>query len=114
MLSPLKIEQLLIFHSMIKLFVGNISSAIKDKDLSELFSTLPGFISVQISLGVNNKSSQSGYIIMKDENEAKKAIEKFNNHLLKGNRLRVMKAHPIDQNSNFFANQSRYRNYYRK
>ena len=99
---------------MIKLFVGNLSSTTSDKDLTDLFGQFSRFISARISFGVDNKNSRYGYVILNDENEAKKAVEQFNNFLLKGNRLRVMKAHPIDQNSDFFANQNRYRSYYRK
>jgi RNA recognition motif-containing protein len=99
---------------MTKLFVGNISSTTSDKDLTDLFGTVAGFVSAKISFGVNNENSRSGYVVMKDDDEAKKAIAKFNNQSLNGNRLRVMKAHPIDQKSDFFANQHRPRNYYKK
>jgi len=38
---------------------------------------------------------------------------KFNNTVLKGNKIRVARAHSIDQNQNYFSNQNRYRRFSR-
>ena len=97
-----------------KIYVGNISSTTTDVDLFNLFSKTGGVFSAKISMGANNKKTQYGYVIMENEIDVEKAIKVNNNFVLKGSRLIVIKAHPIDQNSSYFSNQNRYRRFQRR
>lgn len=97
-----------------KIYVGNISETTTDKDLYELFSKSGSVISAKVSFGINNENARHGYVLMAGDEEAKKALTDNKNTVLKGNRLKVMFAHPIDQDSNFFSNQNRYRRFYKK
>lgn len=96
-----------------KLYISNISEATTDKDLLELFSNSGEVISARVILDINNEKTRRGYVVMRNDEEAIKAITKNNNATLKGNKIKVMKAHPIDQDANYFSNQSRPR-FYRK
>jgi len=95
-----------------KIFVGNISQDTSEKDLLELFSKLGNVLSVKIALGTNGKKIGRGYVVMSEAKDMEKAITKNNNALLKGNHIVVVKAHVIDQDSNFvFRQQSRFSRY---
>ncbi len=94
-----------------KIYIGNISPKTTDKDLLDLFSKAGEVVSVKIVQGMNLiDNARHGYVVMKNTEEMRKAISKYNNCDLKGNKIRVVIAHSIDQNENFFANQNRYRN----
>lgn len=97
-----------------KIYVGNLSPETTDKDLFDLFSKIGIVISAKISLGTDKKNTQHGYVIMEDEKIVQKAVETNSNLVLKGNHLRVLKAHPIDQDSNYFSNKNRFRRFTRK
>ncbi len=97
-----------------KIYVGNISSSTTDKDLFDLFSSSGSVLSAKVVFGIDNKVARNGYVVMADEKDFRNAISKNNNAVLKGNKIKVIGAHPIDQNSNYFSNQNRFRRYPRK
>ncbi len=96
-----------------KIYVGNISATTSEKDLLDLFSSYGEIMSVRITFGIDNQNTRRGYITMNDDAAAKNAIEKTNNTSLKGNKIKVVRAHPIDQKDDYFANQVRSRSYQR-
>lgn len=96
-----------------KIYVGNISATTSEKDLLDLFSSYGEIMSVRITFGIDNQNTRRGYITMNDDAAARKAIEKTNNISLKGNKIKVVRAHPIDQKDDYFANQIKPRSYQR-
>ncbi len=86
-----------------KIYVGNISELTTEKDLVDLFSLSGQVISTKVVLGINQKNI-GGYITMSEEADMEKAILKYNNTLLKGNRITVTRAHSIDQEGHYFPN----------
>ena len=96
-----------------KIHVGNISSTTTDKDLFDLFSKSGLVASAKVGLGIDQKNTGHGYVTMGDDKDVEKAILKFNNAALKGNKIRVAWAHSIDQNQTYFSNQNRYRRFSR-
>ncbi len=97
-----------------KIYVGNISPSTTDKDLLDLFSNSGVVVSAVVTFGIDNKIARSGYVVMDNEQDTQKAIAKNNNVILKGNRIKVVKAHPIDQNSNYFSDRNRFIRFYKK
>lgn len=97
-----------------KIYVGNISSSTTDKDLFDLFSNSGKVVSAKVNFGIDNKTARSAYIVMDNETDMKKAIAKNNGANLKGNRIRVVKAHPADQSDNYFSERNRFRKFYRR
>lgn len=97
-----------------KIYIGNISPSTTDKDLYDLFSDSGSVISAKVSFGIDSKIARNGYVVMNNEKDTEKAIIKNNNALFKGSRIRVIKAHPIDQNSEYYSNQNRFRKFYRR
>lgn len=94
-----------------KIYVGNVSASTTDKDLFDLFSTIGQVVSASLILGIDRKRHAGyGYVTMNEEEDSKRAVAKYNNSILKGNRLKVVRAHSIDQKENFFSSQNRYRN----
>lgn len=94
-----------------KIHVGNISPATTDKDLFDLFSKTGSVASAKVGLGIDQKSNGHGYVTMNDDKDTEKAISKCNNAVLKGNKIRVTRAHSIDQGLNYLSNQNRYRRF---
>lgn len=94
-----------------KLYVGNISPTTTDKDLFDLFGNYGKVISAKITFGIDNQNTRHGYIVMSDDSDIQNVIKKSNNVSLKGNRIRVVNVHPIDQKEDFFSSQNRYRQF---
>ncbi len=97
-----------------KIYVGNISSSTTDKDLFDLFSNSGEVISAKVNFGIDNKTARSAYIVMSNDKDVQKAIDKNDRVLLKGNHIKVIKAHPIDQNNDYFSNGGRSRKFHKK
>lgn len=97
-----------------KIYVGNISSTTTEKDLFTLFSKSGEVTSVKVAMGIDSKNNAGyAYVVMNDDKDAEKAVMKLSNSVLNGNKIRVVKAHSIDQNENYFSNQNRFRRYRR-
>ncbi len=93
-----------------KIYISNIPQTASDKDLFELFSPLGQVVSAKIIVGMDpTKNAGYGYVTMSNEEETKKAILKLNKNVFKGNAIRVVEAHVIDQDGSYFARQNRYR-----
>ncbi len=93
-----------------KIYIGNISRLTMDKDLLDLFSPLGHVISARVVVGMDGKTNTGyGYVVMSNDKEVRDAIIKLNNTVLKGNTIRVIEAHPIDQDSNYLSRRNRFR-----
>lgn len=97
-----------------KIYVSNISPSTTDKDLFSLFSNSGEVISVKINFGIDNKTIKGVYIIMNSEENMLKAVAKNNNVILKGNRIKVIKAHPIDQDKGYISMRNRSYKFYKR
>lgn len=92
-----------------KIYVGNLPPSITDKELYELFSPLGEVIVAKVTLGMDGKSNAGyGYVTMTNDKDVQKAVTKLNNSMLKKKNIRVMKAHPIDQDHSYLAKRSRF------
>jgi len=78
-----------------KLFVGNLSFDTTSPDLEELFSQVGTVASVNVITDkFTGKSRGFGFVEMGSNQEAQKAIERFNGHELQGRALTVNEAKP--------------------
>jgi RNA recognition motif-containing protein len=76
-----------------KIFVGNISTDIKEEELTELFSEFGEVDSAEIVYDkLTGESRKFAFVKMPNESEATKAIKSLNGKNLKGKDLRVNKA----------------------
>ena len=92
-----------------KIYVGNLPSSITEKELYELFTPFGEVISAQITLGMDGKTNSGyGYVTMVNEKDIQKAVLKLNNSMLKKKNIRVLKAHPIDQDAGYLARKNRF------
>lgn len=84
-----------------KIFVGNLSHEVSEKELSALFSEHGSVSSVRIVRDSANQMSRGfGFVEMVRKVEAKKALKTLNDFELKGKRLSVNEAKPErDRNS---------------
>jgi RNA recognition motif-containing protein len=78
-----------------KIFVGNLSSEVKDEELNELFSEYGRVSSVKIIRDMFSQISKGfGFVEMPGKAEALKALDKLNTYDLKGKKLVVNEARP--------------------
>ncbi|OGK26368.1 hypothetical protein A2954_06270 [Candidatus Roizmanbacteria bacterium RIFCSPLOWO2_01_FULL_37_12] len=92
-----------------KIYVGNLPTSLTDKELFDLFSPFGAVLSAKVVIGMDSKSNTGyGYVIMSNDSDVQTAILKLNNSSLKKNKLRVVKAHPIDQDSGYLARKNRF------
>jgi RNA recognition motif-containing protein len=76
-----------------KIFVGNISTDVKEEDLEKLFSEYGEVDSTEIVFDkLTGESRKFGFVKMPNESEAKNAIKGINGKNLKGKDLRVNQA----------------------
>lgn len=80
-----------------KLFVGNLDWGVVSDDLRSLFA---GAGTVQDAVVLMDKmtgrSRGFGFVTMATEDEAKAAVEKFNGYELKGRKINVNVARPME------------------
>ena len=81
-----------------KIFVGNLSWDVADKDLMELFSAY-GAVSEASALKDRDtgKSRGFGFVTMENDEEAKAAIDALNGKELMGRPLTVNEARPREE-----------------
>lgn len=85
-----------------KIYIGNLTSSVTEKDLHSLFSPLGTIISLKISMkAAGNFSAGHAYVIMSNDTETQAAIAKLNGTKLGGASIVVMEAHPIDQDDSY-------------
>ncbi len=90
-----------------KLYVGNLSFEVKEEDLRELFSQIGTVESVRIITDrYSSRSKGFGFVEMASEEEAQKAMEKFNGYSLKDRDMVVSEAKP--RRSKDFKGKRRY------
>ncbi len=79
-----------------KLYVGNLSYEMTEKELKEFFENSIGeVVNVKIIFDESNKRSKGfGFIEMSNEDDAKKAIDKLNGKELMGRNIIVSSARP--------------------
>lgn len=77
------------------IYVGNLSSDVKEEDLNTLFSEYGQVKEVKIIRDMFSQESRGfGFIEMPSNTEAQKAIDELNTKELKGKKLTVNEARP--------------------
>lgn len=78
-----------------KLYIGNLSYQVSEKDLEELFSKAGTVESVRIITDTYSGQSRGfGFVEMSNSEEAKEAISKFNGYSFKDREIVVSEARP--------------------
>ena len=97
-----------------KIYIGNLPASATKEDLIKLFSPHGQIISAQVVLGMDRKKNAGyGYVSMSNDREVNNAILKINRTVLKGNTIRVIEAHPIDQDRNYLSKRNRFNRFNR-
>ncbi len=80
-----------------KLFIGNLDFTVTSDDLKALFAQV-GTVqdAVVIMDKMTGRSRGFGFVTMGSDDEAKAAIEKFNQYDLKGRKINVNVARPME------------------
>jgi cold-inducible RNA-binding protein len=84
-----------------RLYIGNLSYSITNKELEELFSSEGNVISVKVIRRLDGKSKGFGFVEMETEEEASRAIEKYNESDFKDRMIYVDEAKPRKQRNIF-------------
>lgn len=80
-----------------KLFVGNLSWEVTADDLKALFAGAGSVVDAAvISDKMTGRSRGFGFVTMSSDEEAKKSIEMFNQADLKGRKINVNIARPME------------------
>ena len=78
-----------------KLYVGNLPYTVTESDLEELFGQVGAVDSARIITDRDTGRARGfGFVEMASDDEADKAIEKFNEYELEGRQLTVNEARP--------------------
>ena len=81
-----------------KIYVGRLSYSTTDEMLYKHFSQVGNVQSAKVGKSMNPQTnSGNGYVMMSNDKETEKAITELNNSILDGICIRVVEAHPIDQ-----------------
>ncbi len=91
-----------------KLYVGNLEYSITNEDLEILFSTEGRVINSKVILNPEGRSKGFGFVEMETEEEATKAIEKYNESVFKDRTILVNEARP-QSNRDFIGDSGKYR-----
>jgi RNA recognition motif-containing protein len=76
-----------------RLYIGNLSNEVTEKDLNHNFSTIGKVVSaVIIKDKYSNQSKGFGFVEMETEDEARKAVDQFNGGELQGKKIVVSEA----------------------
>ena len=78
-----------------KIYVGNLPWSVDESKLKELFSAYESEEITLIKDKFSGRSKGFGFIEMSTEEEAKKAIEMFNEQDLEGRKMVVNEARPM-------------------
>lgn len=80
-----------------KLFVGNLAWEVTAEDLKSLFADAGTVTDAAVIMDkMTGRSRGFGFVTMSSDEEAKTAIEKFNQHDLKGRKINVNVARPME------------------
>ncbi|GMR19166.1 MAG: RNA-binding protein [Patescibacteria group bacterium] len=77
-----------------KLYVGNLDYGVTDDSLGELFAQAGSVVSAVVISDQSGRSKGFGFVEMSSEDEAKKAIEMFNEKDMQGRNIIVNEARP--------------------
>ncbi len=92
-----------------KIFVGNLPLSITNEHLHDFFSPIGTVVSAKIVMGIDGKSGAGyGYVLMSSDSEAQKSIEELNGRKLKGSIIKVIEAHPVDQDNSYMFRRRRF------
>ncbi len=89
-----------------RLYVGNLNYSTTDKELEELFSSEGNVIYSKVITRADGKSRGFGFVEMETEEEAKNAMEKFNQTTFKERTLVVNEARQ-NENRNYSGGSSK-------
>ena len=78
-----------------RLHVGNLEYSTTDEELGKLFSSEGNVISAKVIRRLDGKSKGFGYVEMETEDEALKAMEKYNQTEFKSRTIYVNEAKPM-------------------
>jgi RNA recognition motif-containing protein len=90
-----------------RLYVGNLSYNVHDKELNELFAQVGTVLYAKVITRTDGKSKGFGFVEMSTEEEAKAAIEKYENFLLHEREMKVNEAKAQEQPRSTFGNNRR-------
>ena len=82
-----------------RLYVGNLDYATAGKDLEDLFASEGTVVYAKVITGPDGRSRGFGFVEMETEEEAQKAMEKFNKYSFKDRTLVVNEARVIEKRS---------------
>ena len=82
-----------------RLYVGNLDYATVGKDLEDLFASEGTVVYAKVITGPDGRSRGFGFVEMETEEEAQKALEKFNKYSFKDRTLVVNEARVIEKRS---------------
>lgn len=80
-----------------RLYVGNLDYATEGKDLEELFASEGKVVYAKVITDPNGRSRGFGFVEMETEQEAQKALEKFNKYRFRDRTLFVSEARVVDR-----------------
>lgn len=95
-----------------RLYVGNLEYSITNEDLEKLFSSEGSVTSAKVIRSLDGRSKGFGFVEMETEEEASKAMGKYNQSSLKDRTIWVNEARP--QTNRGFGENRRGHNYNRK
>lgn len=79
-----------------KLFVGNLAWEVTSDDLRALFADAGNVVDAVVLMDkMTGRSRGFGFVEFASADEAKAAVEKFNGHDLKGRKINVNEARPM-------------------
>lgn len=80
-----------------KLFVGNLDWGVVSDDLRSLFAAAGTVLDAVVLMDkMTGRSRGFGFVTMSSEDEANKAVEMFNGSDLKGRKINVNMARPME------------------
>jgi len=83
---------------MKKLFIGGLNFKTTEESLAEAFSKAGEVMSAVIIMDrMTHRSKGFGFVEMKNDDEADKAIEMYNNQELDGRKVVVNEARPLEK-----------------
>lgn len=79
-----------------KLYVGNLPYAIDDAKLQELFATSGEVVEAKVIIDkFSGRSKGFGFVTMKDDAAAEKAVQEMNDKDVEGRKIKVNVARPL-------------------
>ncbi len=81
------------------MYVGNLEYSVSEKDLEELFGEVGSVAYSKVIMRPDGKSKGFGFVEMENEDQAKEAVEKFNQSSYKERTIVVNEARPQTEKS---------------